>query len=37
VVFINGRKAFKYHLDEKAFLRRLQLRSAQGEKPEHGS
>jgi glutaredoxin len=37
VVFINGRKAFKYHLDEKEFLRRLQLRSAQGEKPEHGS
>ena len=26
VVFINGRKAFKYHLDEKAFLRRLQSR-----------
>jgi len=24
VVFINGRKAFKYHLDEKEFLRRLQ-------------
>ena len=24
VVFVNGRKAFKYHLDEKAFLRRLQ-------------
>ena len=23
VVFINGRKAFKYHLDEKQFLRRL--------------
>ena len=23
VVFINGRKAFKYHLDEKEFLRRL--------------
>jgi glutaredoxin len=26
VVFIDGRKAFKYHLDEKAFLRRLQSR-----------
>ena len=26
VVFINGRKAFKYHLDEKAFLRRFQSR-----------
>ena len=24
VVFVNGRKAFKYHLDEKAFLKRLQ-------------
>jgi glutaredoxin len=24
VVFVNGRKAFKYHLDERAFLRRLQ-------------
>ncbi|HKS97500.1 MAG TPA: glutaredoxin family protein [Terriglobia bacterium] len=24
VVFINGRKAFKYHLDEREFLRRLQ-------------
>jgi glutaredoxin len=23
VVFINGRKAFKYHLDEKEFLRKL--------------
>ncbi len=23
VVFINGRKAFKYHLDEREFLRRL--------------
>ena len=37
VVFINGRKAFKYHLDEKAFLRRLKSRPAQGEKPEYGS
>ena len=24
VVFIDGRKAFKYHLDERAFLRRLE-------------
>ncbi len=24
VVFINGKKAFKYYLDEKQFLRRLQ-------------
>ena len=31
VVFIDGRKAFKYHLDEKAFLRRLKSRSVQGE------
>jgi glutaredoxin len=23
VVFINGKKAFKYHLDEKQFIRRL--------------
>ncbi len=23
VVFINGRKAFKYHLDEREFLRKL--------------
>jgi len=23
VVFINGRKAFKYHMDEQEFLRRL--------------
>ncbi len=23
VVFINGRKAFKYHMDEKEFLRKL--------------
>ena len=23
VVFINGKKAFKYHLDEKEFLKRL--------------
>ena len=37
VVFIDGRKAFKYHLDEKAFLRRLQVRPSQGEKAEHGS
>jgi hypothetical protein len=37
VVFINGRKAFKYHLDEKAFLRRLKSRPAQGEKLEYGS
>lgn len=24
VVFLNGRKAFKYHLDEKAFIRMLE-------------
>ncbi len=37
VVFINGRKAFKYHLDERAFLQRLKSRPAQEEKPEYGS
>jgi glutaredoxin len=37
VVFINGRKAFKYHLDEKAFLRRLQPRPSEGEKTAYGS
>jgi glutaredoxin len=37
VVFINGRKAFKYHLDEKSFLRLLASRPAQGEKPQYGS
>jgi len=37
VVFIDGRKAFKYHLDEKAFLRRLQVRPSRGEKAKHGS
>ena len=37
VIFIDGRKAFKYHLDEKAFLRRLQARPSPGEESEHGS
>ena len=37
VVFVNGRKAFKYHLDEKAFMQRLKPRPAQGEKPKYGS
>jgi glutaredoxin len=27
VIFIDGRKAFKYHLDERQFLRRLAKRS----------
>ena len=31
VVFIDGRKAFKYRLDEKAFLRRLEIPPAHGE------
>jgi hypothetical protein len=31
-VFINGRKAFKYHLDEQEFLRRIEPR-APGGKP----
>lgn len=26
VVFINGRKAFKYHMDEREFLRKLARR-----------
>ena len=37
VVFVNGRKAFKFHLDEKAFLRRLQSQAQQGELTKHGS
>lgn len=37
VVFIDGRKAFKYHLDEKAFLRRLEGRPAQEEDSNNGS
>jgi glutaredoxin len=37
VVFINGRKAFKYHLDEKAFLRRLGSHPEEREKLKHGS
>jgi glutaredoxin len=32
VVFINGRKAFKYHLDEREFLRRIEP-PAPGGKP----
>lgn len=31
VVLIDGRKAFKYHLDEGEFLRRLKSRSTDGE------
>ena len=37
VVFINGRKAFKYHLDERQFLRRLKAQTTQGDEPAHGS
>lgn len=37
VVFIDGKKAFKYHLNEKAFLQRLRAPSAAGERPNHGS
>jgi hypothetical protein len=37
VVFVGGRKAFKYHLDENAFLRRLKSRPARGEQSEYGS
>ncbi len=37
VIFINGRKAFKYRLDEKAFLRRLQSKLSLEESAAHGS
>jgi glutaredoxin len=37
VVFIDGSKAFKYHLDEKAFLRRLQAKPSAGEKTKNAS
>ena len=37
VVFMDGRKAFKYHLDERVFLQRLKSQPAEGEKPEYGS
>ncbi len=37
VVFINGRKAFKYHLDEKEFLRRLQTILRIGDKLQNGT
>jgi glutaredoxin len=32
VVFIDGKKAFKYHIDEKDFLRRLSRPDVPGEK-----
>jgi glutaredoxin len=35
VVFIDGRKAFKYHLDEKGFLRRLNSPPPNGDMPHH--
>ena len=31
VIFIDGHKAFKYHLDEKKFLQRLNAESTTGE------
>lgn len=37
VIFIEGRKAFKYHLDEQEFVRRLRARPAGGEKTPYGS
>lgn len=37
VVFINGRKAFKYQLDEGKFLKRLQLILALGDRVQNGS
>jgi glutaredoxin len=37
VVFINGRKAFTYHLDEGVLLQQLKSLATEGEQPEHGS
>ena len=37
VVFINGRKAFKYHLDEQEFLRRLKPLRTQGDELENAT
>lgn len=37
VVFVNGRKALKFRLDEKAFLRLLQSRAQEGGQTKHGS
>jgi glutaredoxin len=37
VVFIDGRKAFKYHLDEREFLRKLATQRAKGETTAHGA
>lgn len=37
VIFIDGQKAFKYYLNEEAFLRRLNAQPARGEKTQHGS
>jgi glutaredoxin len=37
VVFINGRKAFKYHLDEQAFVRWLQSRRKPAEEAQNAS
>lgn len=36
VVFVNGKKAFKYHLDEKAFIRMLESCDAT-QHPENAS
>jgi glutaredoxin len=37
VVFINGRKAFKFHLDEKDFLRRVEKLQSQEKATEHAT
>ncbi len=37
VVFVNGAKAFQYHLDEQEFLRRLNSNPAAGERRENAS
>ena len=37
VVFINGKKAFKYHLDEKEFARRMEAIFSGERKLTHGA
>ncbi len=37
VVFIDGRKAFKYRLDEREFLRKLRPGRTRGDEPRHGT
>ena len=37
VVFINGRKAFKYHLKEGELARRIETLSREGAQPHNGA